>query len=209
MTLDENSKENSPSTVVSEQLAIVQLCDLIEIYGDNEKVLEAELTKFTCKRNHDVQTFLHRKALQFEKTHKSRTYLALSEATLTSESKELDVIGYFTLSLKHLNLGADISKTKQKELNGLFLPQGNVVVGYLIGQLGKNDTYCEAHIGSRLLDAALGILQGQAQRAVGGRFVIIECYPDEKLIEFYQRNGFYLLQVDPEDGMAQLVCRIP
>jgi len=209
MVFEENQDEHSLSAEIPEPLTIVQLCDLIGIYIENEKVLEDQLNKFSCERNLDVQNFLQRKALQFEKTHKSRTYLALDEATLTGESTELDVIGYFTLSLKHLNLGTAISKTKQKELNGLFLPQGNVVVGYLIGQLGKNDAYCKEQIGSRLLNAALGILQGQAQRAVGGRFVIIECNPDEKLINFYQRNGFYLLQVDPKDGMAQLVCRIP
>ncbi len=136
---------------------IVQLRDLADAY-DNDELLQAKLIKFTCTRNPDVEYFLHQKALIFEKTHKSRTYIAVNETSLASEATELDIIGYFALSLKHLNLDDTISKTKQKELHGLFVPYGNVVVGYLIGQLAKNDTH-KATIGPQLLNAALGILR--------------------------------------------------
>jgi len=207
MTLNEHEGELTSTTLLTKPLTIVQLSDLIEAYGDDQ-VLQGELANFTCSRNADVESFLHQHALRFEKAHKSRTYLAVNETTLESESTDLEIIGYFTLSLKHLNLGEAISKSRRKELHGLFVPLGNVVVGYLIGQLAKNDLYRGAAIGDQLLDAALGILRDQAQRAVGGRFVIIECAQQEKLLQFYQRNGFNLLQVDIEDEMAQLIRRI-
>lgn len=132
----------------------------------------------------------------------------MSEASLSSEAPDLEIFGYFSLSLKHLELGEDISNRKRRQLHGLFLPQGNVVVGYILGQLGKNDTYRETVNGDQLIDTAMDIIQNSAQRAVGGRFVIVECVRHEKLLGFYERNGFRLLQVDPEDDMAQLVCQI-
>ncbi|HEX2950245.1 MAG TPA: hypothetical protein VHV83_11885 [Armatimonadota bacterium] len=209
MTLDEYQGVLAPPSSVSEPLTIVQLQDLlIDTYDGNEEVLQAELAKFSCVRNPDIEEFLQCKALLFEKAHKSRTYIAVSASTLDSESSDLEIFGYFALSLKHLELGEDISKRKQKQLHGLFLPQGNVVVGYLLGQLGKNDTYREAVTGDQLIDAAIGIIQSNAQRTVGGRFVIVECAQHEKLLGFYQRNGFHFLQVDPTDDMAQLVCQI-
>ena len=209
MTVNAYEGEYPPATEVNKPLAIVQLHDLlIDSYDGNEDALQTELTKFTCVRNPDVEAFLHRNALRFEKAHKSRTYLAVSERSLMSESTELEIFGYFTLSLKHLYLSTDISKSKQKELHGLFLPQGNVVVGYLLGQLGKDDTYSDIPIGDRLLNAAMDVIQSTAQRAVGGRFMLIECSPHEKLLEFYRRNGYDILQVDPEDRMAQLVHQL-
>lgn len=209
MTLDAQQGEHIYASLETESLAIVQLHTLlIDSYEGKEQALSSELIQFSCVRNPDVEAFLHRNALLFEKTHKSRTYLAVNEGTLISNSTGLEIYGYFTLSLKHLYLSKDISKRKQKELHGLFLPQGNVVVGYLLGQLGKNDSYHGIPIGDQLLVAAMGIIRNSAQRAVGGRFIIIECIQNEKLLDFYQRNGFVVLQIDPADGMAQLVRQI-
>lgn len=87
------------------------------------------------------------------------------------------------------------------------MPQGNVVVGYLLGQLGKHDDY-KAALGSLLVDTAIGVLQDQAQRAVGGRFVLVECAPHEKLLQFYVKNGFSVLQDDEEGQMLQLMRQL-
>ncbi|MDO7203432.1 hypothetical protein Q5M85_03510 [Paraclostridium bifermentans] len=45
----------------------------------------------------------------------------------------------------------------------------------------------------------------QVYELVGGRFVLIECNDNTKLISFYQRNGFERLQKDGEDGLVQMV----
>ena len=37
---------------------------------------------------------------------------------------------------------------------------------------------------------------------VGGRFVLIECNENEKLIDFYNRNGFEVLQ---KDELVQMI----
>ena len=96
MTLDEYQSALAPPACVSEPLTIVQLQDLlINTYGGNEALLQAEFAKFSCVRNPDIQEFLQNKALQFEKAHKSRTYLAVSEVSLSSESPDLEIFRVF------------------------------------------------------------------------------------------------------------------
>jgi len=189
-----------------EALTIVSLQDLLLQYPDRH-VLQSQLKQFKCTRNNDVETFLHRHAIRFEEAHKSRTYLIVPEAVCTTESPTLNVLGYFTLALKHVPLGIAVSNTRRKAMHGLFMPQGNVVVGYLLGQLGKHEEYKVA-LGSLLVDSAIGILQDQAQRAVGGRFVLVECAPHEKLLQFYVQNGFSILQDDEEGQMVQLIRQL-
>lgn len=46
-----------------------------------------------------------------------------------------------------------------------------------------------------MLGYALAIIQ-ELFETVGGRFVLIECEDNEKLIDFYKRNGFEILQKD-------------
>jgi hypothetical protein len=189
-----------------EALTVVSLQDLLRQYP-NRHILQSQLIQFKCALNSDVETFLHRQALRFEEAHKSRTYLVVPDTVRTSESPTLYVFGYFTLALKHVPLGAAVSNTRRKAMHGLFMPQGNVVVGYLLGQLGKHD-YCKASLGSLLVDSAIGVLQDQAQRAVGGRFVLVECAPHEKLLKFYAKNGFSILQDDDEGQMIQLIRQL-
>jgi len=189
-----------------EALAVMSLQDLLSQFPDRD-ALHIQLKLFKCTLSHDVETFLHCHALRFKEAHKSRTYLVVPDSVRTSESPTLNVLGYFTLALKHVPLGDDISNTRRKAMHGLFMPQGNVVVGYLLGQLGKHDN-CKVALGSLLVDTAIGILQDQAQRAVGGRFVLVECAPHEKLLQFYEQNGFTVLQHDEEEQMIQLIRQL-
>jgi len=187
---------------MSKSLKIIQLSDLLEMYDDS--VLVHELGKFQCTKNADVEHFLHENSLTFEKAAKSRTYLAVTTTTLQVEEVTLEITGYFTLALKHLTLDEEISRSKLRKVNGLFIPDNNVVVGFLIGQLGKSDQFKDQISGKQLLDAAQIVIRN-TRRLIGGRFIIVECIPKTKLIEFYHDYGFELIQYDQLDGMAQLV----
>jgi hypothetical protein len=139
--------------------------------------------------------------MHYEKRSKSRTYLFVDEEALANQ--QVIIIAYFTISLKTLFIGSDISKTKIKQLDGLFNKATNVSA-YLIGQLGKNDLYKTEITGKEIIDYAINILE-QVQELVGGRFVLIECLDKPKLIEFYTNNGFMVLQKDENDKLIQLV----
>jgi hypothetical protein len=77
---------------------------------------------------------LKEKAVLFEKTSKSRTFLIVNEKSL-NEGK-FETLGYFTLALKVLKISDNVSKSLVKKLDGLFKNIHETPV-YLIGQLGK------------------------------------------------------------------------
>lgn len=73
---------------------------------------------------------------------------------------------------------------------------------YLIGQLGKNDRYSGEIEGCELIDYAMNIIQ-IGHGAVGGRFVRVDVKRNDKLIRFYEENGFRHVQIDGESGLLQ------
>jgi len=202
MIFDAGRGERKHTPLPDERLVIVPLSDLIETF--DQTTLSNEIAKFHCSRNTDVEKFLHTRSIAFEQAGKSRSFLVVTEESLQQHSASIDIVGYFALALKHLILGDDISKTRRKKLNGLFIPENNVVVGYLIGQIAKNDLFKDNVTGRQLLRYALDLIE-IAKRSVGGRFVIVECTTEQKLLKYYAENGFELLKIDPEDQMAQLV----
>jgi hypothetical protein len=123
------------------------------------------LSLFFCTKNSDVETFLRDKAITFEKASRARTYLILDEEALTDG--KIAIIAYFTVSMKALNLREGISKNVRKHLDGLGNKQGSTFVVYLIGQLGKNDTYRSEIDGKELITRAIATIK-EAYEIVGG-----------------------------------------
>ena len=123
------------------------------------------LSLFFCTKNSDVETFLRDKAITFEKASRARTYLILDEEALTDG--KINIIAYFTVSMKALNLREGISKNVRKHLDGLGNKQGSTFVVYLIGQLGKNDTYRSEIDGKELITRAIATIK-EAYEIVGG-----------------------------------------
>ena len=85
----------------------------------------------------------------------------------------------------------------------------------LIGQLGKNyyNGYNKLINGDDLLSLALNKIE-VVQGIIGGKIVFVECEPKEKIVEFYERNGFIEFsrrKLDPDetnvdgDELVQLI----
>lgn len=64
---------------------------MIEEFSEDELI--TLLSSFSCPQNSDVEDFLlnPNKAVRFEQTGNSRTYIILDEETL-------DILGYFSIS---------------------------------------------------------------------------------------------------------------
>ena len=85
----------------------------------------------------DIEIFLHEKAIKFEKSSISSTYVVFSE--------DNEILGYFTIANRSLvipkeNFGI-LSKTQQKKLgnSAAILKNGDLMTSsFLLGQLGKN-----------------------------------------------------------------------
>jgi len=155
---------------------------------------------------HECEKFLKEDAVEFERRSVSRTYLLVDEEALEKEDK-INIIAYYTLSMKSLNLGEDVGTTKRSKLSG-GMKEASTVVAYLIGQLAKNDTYSSETNMTEILEFALSTIQ-EAYKIVGGRCVLVECKPSEGLTSLYENNGFKKLQKSQEnDGLVQYFCYI-
>ena len=81
---------------------------------------------------------------------------------------------------------------------------------YLIGQLAKNSNVKSKEIsGKQLLDFASDIITTSVE-AVGGRYMMIECRNEEKLIQFYKNNYFEEVARIPDgkQPMVQMIRKI-
>ena len=81
---------------------------------------------------------------------------------------------------------------------------------YLIGQLSKNFNIPENNLsGRQLIEFASDVIAASVD-AVGGRYMMIECRDNEKLLQFYKENHFSEIAKIPDDGqsMVQMIRKI-
>lgn len=171
---------------------IINLIDMISEVGEDETT--NILSTFYCPRNRDVEFFLKKKAIEFSKMGLSRTHLVYA-----SYKKEPVLVGYFAIANKTILIPAKLvgssSSTFRKRVNK-FATFDSVLKAYtmatpLIAQLGKNylNHYDKLITGDELLHAACEKIS-RIQFELGGRFAYLECEDDDRLINFYKRNGF-------------------
>jgi hypothetical protein len=174
----------------------VCLKDLIEA-GREQKYLKA-IENFDCQDN-EVEQFLKKQALEFDKRNKSRTYLLIDE----NIDDEIIIWGYYTLTLKSLKFNNGLSNSKIKKIDG-FRADAIETESILIGQLGKDYKYKDKISGSVILDYAVDDVY-EVHKKVGGRIVFLECADNEKVVKFYQDSGFAFLQKSKGGEYLQMI----
>lgn len=169
---------------------------------------------FSCEKDEDIELFLHHKAIEFEKLSKARTYLVLDYEQLENKEAKLIIYGYISIALKVLSVPNNISNRMRKELDGFSAKihgeQINDFVCYLIGQLSKNSNVkSERLTGEQLISLANDVIATSVE-AVGGRYIMIECHDEQKLIEFYKKNYFNEIARIPDASqpMVQMIRKI-
>ena len=195
----------------------IALSSLIKVTGEDNELLSQILSSFSCERDEDIENFLHSRAVEFEKLSKARTYLICDEEQISKEEFYLDqlkIYGYVAIALKILSVPEEWSNRKRKELDGLSAKiHGEPIKDfscYLIGQLSRNSKVSHDSIsGKDLLQMAYDVIAA-AVDAVGGRYMMIECREEKKLVDFYLANGFEEIQRS-SDGthiMVQMIRKI-
>lgn len=186
---------------------IIPLIDLIDKYS--EDFVKRILSTFRSKpEKNDVETFLIKNAIQFEKMTTSTTYLVFNTATV-------DLVGYFSLANKSLtipkknydklssSLKRSLSKSGSRTHSGEY-----VVNSYLIGQLGKNYAVKQQIQGKDLLTMAYQKVQ-EAKKIIRSKYVWLECSNHEKLIDFYESFGFSQIKgYSSANGLLVLIMKI-
>lgn len=57
--------------------------------------------------------------------------------------------------------------------------------------------------GKQLLGFAVGTI-GASVQSVGGRYIMVECHNDEKIIDFYESNNFKRFYDEPTDDVQMI-----
>ena len=160
------------------------------------------IASFSCPLNSEVENFLKKNAIEFTKKSSSVTYIVFSK-------QNMELVGYFTVTIKPLSISADKlsnSLKKKIERTSRFNPatQTYNTAAYLIAQLGKNYTdAADTKIsGGDLLKLVFELLHN-IQHDVGGVIAFAEAENNEKLLNFYSQNYFVPSdkRVD-DDGMT-------
>lgn len=170
---------------------LVILKDMIDSIGEDRT--KAILSDFVCPQNKDIEDFLWNKAIEFEKQGVSTTYLIFA-----SHKGNVRLFGFFAIAMKAMSVPASrkLSDNLKRRLNRFAIRNNDtkeyLVPSILIAQLGKNhkDDLNKEITGDELLKIACDKAK-QIQRLSSGKFIYLECEDEEKLINFYKRNGFH------------------
>lgn len=174
----------------------------------NQEMLEESFKKFSCLREKDLEDFLIRKAIPYEKTNYGKTYLIIDNEKLEKD-RDFSVMAYFTIAQKSIDISNLTPKRKRKVLGEYPGRDGlNSVPTYLIGQLGRCDNYQNSELsGKQILNECYHSIS-MAARVIGGNTVVLECR--ECMFEkFYEHHGFKKLYDQLSDeGLYTLYKRI-
>ena len=178
--------------------------------GIDDEQFKLLLNSFKCRKNSQVEEFLKKDAQKYEKSNISRTFLLFDDKNgLFSTNNMLKLLGYFTVALKILEIPEDITKSQKRKICGFKFSEMDKIPTYLIGQLGKNDVFASEINGKELLFWAESIIK-IAYNYVAGRVILLECEDNNKLVNFYEENGYVRLpksENDPSE-LLQLVKKI-
>ncbi|MFA5675412.1 MAG: hypothetical protein WDA65_02720 [Christensenellales bacterium] len=174
---------------------------LLEIAGEDEV---HKLFSFSCEKDFDIEHFLKEKAIEFEKTGKSRTYFIFDE-----EAEEFRILAYYTIALSVLNIPEEFSNRQIRNFDGLYSKaRGKRILHFpaiLIGQLGKNDQYKAEIKGEEIMQFCLSTVM-DGQNKLSGRIVMLECRNIPYLFSLYEKFGFRKIEKKYEpDELFQFV----
>lgn len=150
------------------------------------------IEQFRCCKNYDIEHFLRHNALEFERRGLCTTYLY-------ADTDSYEISGYFSLTHKALAIES-LSKERRKDIAGN--KTASIAPFILLGQLGKrmerteDGTFIAASIsGDEMLKDVFAII-ALANEYIINRRVLVECDDEDRLLAFYLRNGFRLLERD-------------
>ncbi len=160
------------------------------------------IDRFCCCKNHDIEHFLKHNAIEFERRGFCTTYLY-------ADTDTYEIAGYFSLTHKALSI-TNFSKERRKDIAGS--KTADVAPFILLGQLGKRieqmtdgRIIASALAGDEMLADAFSIV-ALANEYIINRRILVECDEEERLLAFYTRNGFRMLERD--EGKCTLYLKL-
>jgi hypothetical protein len=186
---------------------ILSLGGVIE-HGTDRELLDQRLTEFHCKRDKQLERFLHGQAISYENKGFGRTYLVFDISTDTLQLIP-PIAAFFTLAITATDY-SEISKSKKAKVLGskpgreTFKAFG----GILIGQLARDDRYGSDFINGETLLRECEAYIERGRRYIGGRIVYLDC--KAALVGTYQKSSYKLLIDTPSaEGYYKMYKVLP
>ncbi len=166
---------------------VISLGVLLNDEYDISKV-EQSFKKFSCQREVDLENFLIKKAITYERANIGKTYLLVDLDKLMQGT--FSVMAYYTIAQRAIDI-SELSAKRKRKLLGDYPGRDSLksIPAYLIGQLGRSNVYTSDEIsGEQILNECYHSISIAAQ-VVGGNLVMLECR--EKMFErVYKDKGF-------------------
>ena len=165
---------------------------LVDLLNNNGEDFFNFLSASFSSPNKDVEQFLKEKAVQSVRLSTSSTYLVVPK------ENPLNLLGYFSLATKMLTLKKiSLSKTTEKIISrfGYYDEDSDSykIPAILIAQFGRNfNANCNSFAGTDLMSIALQQIK-DILSFTSGKTVFLECEKKKDLVEFYESNGFSIL----------------
>jgi hypothetical protein len=155
---------------------------------DTPELLGRKIEEFCCTKDSDVEIFLKKDALRYEREGYGRTYLYMG-----FENSRTLIAAYFTLAITVTNF-REVTKSRKRRV--LHSKPGrdsqDYFGGLLVGQIARCDGFTSVDIsGQEMLADAEKIIE-LGRRYLGGKILYLDC--KEKLIPVYENNGYELVR---------------
>jgi hypothetical protein len=173
-----------------------------QILTAEPELLKAQLREFRCTRDTDVESFIHNRAIDYEISGLSRTFLYLG-----GDADRVEIAAYFTLALTSVNF-ADISDKKRQKVLGRTPGRTSQdhFAGILVGQFARCDGFGNDVIsGTEMMRDCEGIVE-EGRNYLGGKVAYLDCRGT--LITYYERYGYQLLRQEPTDTGLHKMFRV-
>ncbi|MFH0861457.1 MAG: hypothetical protein V1875_00365 [Candidatus Altiarchaeota archaeon] len=162
----------------------------IEADLSRAEIIKLDEANFSCTRgfdcgDKDLNEFLHEDALDHAKNMIAVTYAFMHAGRM---------LGYFSLSTFAI-------EPRKRALRILHRrgKKYKLFPAVLIGRLCVSESRQGVGVGSKIISAIIATVM-KLSEDIGCRFVVVESYPDERVLKFYQSNNFIDLQATRGDG---------
>lgn len=185
---------------------IYSLSDILENFSDNEKEksLNKYFMKFSCPLEKELEIFLVKHAIEYERIEYGKTFLFLNSKEFTKGI--IDIIAFFTIGQKSLDISELSSKKKKKVIGNSIPGRENLtsIPGFLIGEIGRSGKYSHDDLpGSIILQESYKQIK-RARKVVGGNLIFLECR--KKMFDlFYKKQNFKKISNDSSCGEDDLI----
>lgn len=158
--------------------------------------LLARLNDFACHHETDISDFFKHKAVKASSEMMSKSYCLYDEET----NNMVAAFCVLNTSLPTEDLPNYARRNINKKVK--YEKQRKHYPATLIGQFAVFDAFADMHLGDEFLSIVLYWIISTAQN-MGNRFVVVDAINKDKVIKFYERNGFKIMfRTEEEELLA-------